>query len=53
MNIRGFVGWCVRVSVLAISGQAQTYNEAQFKGMEWRNIGPYRGGRVLAVAGGC
>jgi hypothetical protein len=51
VNIRGFVGWCVLVSVLAISAEAQTYNEAQFKGMEWSNIGPYRGGRVLAVAG--
>jgi photosystem II stability/assembly factor-like uncharacterized protein len=30
---------------------AQPYNEAQFKGMKWRSIGPYRGGRVLAVTG--
>jgi hypothetical protein len=50
VNIRGFVGWCALLSVLAIFAEAQTYNEAQFKGMEWRNIGPYRGGRVLAVA---
>ncbi len=30
---------------------AQPYNEALFKGMKWRLIGPFRGGRVLAVAG--
>src|SRR5216683_1130912 len=51
MNVRGLVGWCVVVMALAISAEAQTYNEAQFKGMKWRNIGPHRGGRVLAVAG--
>ena len=27
------------------------YNEALYKGMKWRSIGPYRGGRVLAVTG--
>jgi photosystem II stability/assembly factor-like uncharacterized protein len=31
--------------------QAQQYNEALFKGMQYRLIGPYRGGRVEAVAG--
>jgi photosystem II stability/assembly factor-like uncharacterized protein len=30
---------------------AEQYNESLFKGMKWRSIGPYRGGRVLAVAG--
>jgi photosystem II stability/assembly factor-like uncharacterized protein len=30
---------------------AQTYNQALFNGMKWRGIGPYRGGRVLAVTG--
>ena len=30
---------------------AQTYNPALFSGMKWRGIGPYRGGRVLAVTG--
>ena len=23
----------------------------EFKGMKWRDVGPYRGGRVLAVTG--
>ena len=43
--------WCVLVVALAIGVAAQSYNEAQFKGMKWRAIGPYRGGRVLAVTG--
>jgi photosystem II stability/assembly factor-like uncharacterized protein len=30
---------------------AQTYNQALFGGMKWRGIGPYRGGRVVAVTG--
>ncbi len=30
---------------------AQTYDQALFGGMKWRSIGPYRGGRVLAVTG--
>jgi len=30
---------------------ADQYNEALFHGMKWRSIGPYRGGRVLAVTG--
>src|SRR2546427_3106370 len=31
---------------------AQTLSENSLKGMKWRLIGPFRGGRVLAVAGG-
>jgi hypothetical protein len=31
--------------------QAQTYEESLFSALEWRSIGPYRGGRVTAVAG--
>ena len=30
---------------------ADQYNQSLFKGMKWRSIGPYRGGRVLAVTG--
>jgi photosystem II stability/assembly factor-like uncharacterized protein len=30
---------------------ATKYDESLFKGMKWRSIGPYRGGRVLAVTG--
>jgi len=32
-------------------GIAQTLDEHAMKGMEWRQIGPFRGGRVLAVTG--
>jgi photosystem II stability/assembly factor-like uncharacterized protein len=39
------------VFVLAPALFSQTYNQALFGGMKWRGIGPYRGGRVLAVAG--
>jgi len=35
----------------AISLTAQTYDQKLFGAMHWRNIGPFRGGRVLAVAG--
>jgi photosystem II stability/assembly factor-like uncharacterized protein len=30
---------------------AEEFNETLFNGMEWRLIGPFRGGRVLAVTG--
>ncbi len=30
---------------------AQSFDPSLFKGMRWRSIGPYRGGRVIAVAG--
>src|SRR6266851_5378484 len=30
---------------------AQTIGENSLKGMKWREIGPFRGGRALAVAG--
>src|SRR3981081_2096285 len=43
--------WSALIAALAISASAQPYSEAQFKGMKWRDIGPYRGGRVLAVTG--
>ena len=41
--------WCVLA--LAISAAAQPYNEALFKGMKWRYIGPCRGGRVTRIPG--
>ncbi|HEY6945165.1 MAG TPA: hypothetical protein VI431_08490, partial [Candidatus Acidoferrum sp.] len=34
-----------------ISVHAQTLDEKALKGMKWRQIGPFRGGRALAVAG--
>jgi len=51
MLVRRLVMSCVVFLMLAAMAAAQPYNEAQFKGMQWRDIGPYRGGRVLAVTG--
>ena len=31
--------------------QADPFDQSQLAGLEWRNIGPYRGGRVTAVTG--
>jgi photosystem II stability/assembly factor-like uncharacterized protein len=39
------------VLLLALPSSAQQYNPEQMKGMKWRLVGPYRGGRVLAVTG--
>lgn len=33
------------------SNKQQTVDSNLFKGLEWRSVGPYRGGRVVAVAG--
>ncbi len=47
----------VGVSLIGFSLQGQTklptkpYDKNLFKAMEWRNIGPYRGGRSIAVTG--
>jgi photosystem II stability/assembly factor-like uncharacterized protein/DNA-binding FrmR family transcriptional regulator len=35
----------------ASATQAQTYDESLISALEWRSIGPFRGGRVTAVAG--
>ncbi len=51
---------CLAVLILLVltseRGQAQdstdyTVNPSLFQALEWRNIGPFRGGRVPAVAG--
>jgi photosystem II stability/assembly factor-like uncharacterized protein len=33
------------------AGPADPFDQRQLAGLEWRSIGPYRGGRVTAVAG--
>ncbi len=38
-------------SLTTIALTAQTYDQKLFGGMHWRNIGPFRGGRALAVTG--
>jgi len=57
MNLRrtNFFSAILAVALLslpaAVTVSAQQYNENLFKGMKWRSIGPFRGGRVLAVTG--
>ena len=41
----------VIISFVSVALSAEQYNQNLFKGMKWRAIGPYRGGRVLAVTG--
>ena len=45
--------WCSFLATLlaATVSHAQQFNESLYKGMKWRLIGPFRGGRVLAVTG--
>lgn len=38
-------------TIVATLATAQTFDPAQFKAMQWREIGPYRGGRCAAVEG--
>src|SRR5262249_23747771 len=33
------------------SGASDPFDQSQLTGLEWRNLGPYRGGRVTAVTG--
>jgi len=45
--------WWIGV-LLGVAGtalHAQTLDENALKGMKWRQVGPFRGGRALAVAG--
>jgi photosystem II stability/assembly factor-like uncharacterized protein len=51
MKVRSVVVWCAVLSTMVVGAFAQSYNPEKFKGMKWRDIGPYRGGRVLAVTG--
>ena len=44
-------GALISVSLAADRLAAQQPDENALKGMTWRSIGPYRGGRVLAVTG--
>ena len=36
---------------LTVAAAAQQYDPGMMKGMKWRLVGPFRGGRVLAVTG--
>ncbi len=39
------------VVLVASLAHAQQYDDSLFKAMKWRSIGPFRGGRVIAVTG--
>ena len=41
----------VLIGFADVSLRAQTLEENTLKGMKWRQVGPFRGGRALAVAG--
>lgn len=45
--------WLALISVLlfSFSSFAQQYSEQSFGAMKWRLVGPFRGGRALAVSG--
>jgi photosystem II stability/assembly factor-like uncharacterized protein len=45
-----WVGILISLGVTAQTAVAQV-DEGLFKGMKWRQVGPFRGGRVLAVEG--
>jgi len=47
----GLFAILLSISLLLITASAQQYNPDTFKGMKWRMVGPFRGGRVLAVTG--
>jgi len=56
MKIRRLSSILVCLFLLSLGGLtatsvAQQFNESLYKGLKWRSIGPYRGGRVLAVTG--
>lgn len=41
----------VLAAALFATGQAQVFDPSSFANLKWRSIGPYRGGRSIAVAG--
>src|SRR5437016_4859362 len=49
----GPIAWVLLLTFLCgrVALAANKYDDTLFKGMKWRSIGPYRGGRVLAVTG--
>ncbi len=58
--MRGLKRWVVNVLCLLVVGLAaicctslgaQTLDENALKGIKWRQVGPFRGGRALAVTG--
>ena len=50
-TIRVVLGFIMLVLFLPAAGSAQTYDTTYYNGLEFRSIGPYRGGRSAAVTG--
>jgi len=48
---RSLVIFILLVSVWVVSGSAQQVDPRLFQEMRWRSIGPFRGGRTVAIAG--
>ena len=48
---RRAVHFALLAVLLATRVPAQSFDSSAFSGMRWREIGPYRGGRSVAVAG--
>ena len=42
---------CAILSVACLQAASQTYDPSLFAGLKWRCIGPFRGGRTVAVSG--
>jgi photosystem II stability/assembly factor-like uncharacterized protein len=51
VRIRLFAVVALACCVLPAPAAAQTFDSSAFAGMRWREIGPFRGGRSVAVAG--
>jgi photosystem II stability/assembly factor-like uncharacterized protein len=53
MSFRAFIKFCVLLPActIALISQGQTISKDSLGGMKWRLVGPFRGGRVEAVAG--
>ncbi|HTA57571.1 MAG TPA: hypothetical protein VK805_05430 [Candidatus Baltobacteraceae bacterium] len=45
------LGFLLAVLPAVVAQSPDQFNESLEKGLKWRSIGPYRGGRVLAVTG--
>ena len=48
---RGFIVFVLLGCISAISGSAQQFDTKLFQEMRWRSIGPFRGGRTVAISG--
>jgi photosystem II stability/assembly factor-like uncharacterized protein len=42
---------CLSLALLAITVSAQPFDPSLFQELRWRNIGPFRGGRTVAISG--